>query len=155
MRVWFGILVAAALAGCASAPPSERYRQSEVGGLVRTTPAVVLAVREVQVQGFEREGIGGIVAATAGGVAGSALGSGRRAHILGAIGGAVVGYVLGDLVEKGVGQPALEYVVRADPDQVFTIVQPAEARFEIGQKVLMQMGNRVRLIADPGISPRN
>lgn len=135
------------LSGCASNISSQSYEVGSVGQTSRVVPATVVSARPVDVAGTKN--IGTPVGAIAGGVAGSAIGGGARANILGAIGGAVIGGLAGTAIESGVTkQTGMEYVVELQSGGLVTLVQGPETVLSVGQRVLLIYGPPARLIPD-------
>ena len=87
-------------------------------------------------------------AGIAGGVAGSTIGGGNTAHTLGAVGGALLGGLVGDAAEKGLSsQTGLEYIVKLDNGQVISVTQGTGQALGVGQRCLVLFGNTTRIIA--------
>jgi len=137
-----------ALVGCKSNISPNTYSVGSVGQVNRTVSAVVISVREIDVSGTA--GVGGGAGTAAGAVAGSNMGSDGRDHLLGAIGGAVVGGLAGAAIEgNATKQKGMEYVVETENGNLMTIVQGSDVVFAEGQKVLVLYGSPSRLISDP------
>ena len=146
---------AIALAGCAQTSPNV-YSPYEVGAVAYTEMGTVAGVRPVEVSSPAGTGIGATVGALAGGIAGAQIGPssyGHRGHrhhytsaasALGALGGALIGGLIGAAVERDVTrQTALEYTVRLDDGALITIVQ-GEQSLAVGQRVFLQTPQRGR-----------
>ena len=83
----------------------------------------------------------------AGGVAGSTIGHGKSASILGAIGGAAAGALVGNVAEKGImSQGGYEYVVRTDNGQTYSVTQGTDNLIAAGQRCMLINGNPSRII---------
>lgn len=88
--------------------------------------------------------IGGL----AGGLAGSTIGHGHSANMLGAVGGALLGGLAGSAAEKGLtSQTGLEYIVKLDNGQVISVTQGTGQALGIGQRCLVLFGSTTRVIA--------
>lgn len=87
----FGLVAALTLGGCASGLGSRDYSRGQARGAQEVQMGVVVAVRDVKIEGTKTP-IGTGAGAVVGGVAGSQIGGGR-----GSLVGAVVGAVAGGL----------------------------------------------------------
>lgn len=133
------MLVAAALAGCASSRSGNTYSRGETQQEMLVRSGVVESIREVQIEGT-KSGVGTAAGAVIGGVGGSNLGGGRG-QIVGAVVGAVVGGLAGAAVEEGVTRKTgLEITVRLDSGQLTAVVQE-----DAGEG--FRAGDRVRLVS--------
>lgn len=74
---------------CTSRIGADQYDTSAVGEVNRAVKGTVVSVRQISIA--SNNGAGTLIGGAAGGVAGSMIGGSDTAHILGAIGGAVVG----------------------------------------------------------------
>lgn len=134
-----------ALSACAPRIGSNDYSYSSVGQASASFPCTVLSVRQVNVNSGGSAGtlLGGI----AGGVAGSTIGHGRSSHTLGAIGGAALGALAGNLAEDSLrSQTGFEYVVRTDNGQTYSVAQGTDTLLSAGQRCLLINGNPSRII---------
>lgn len=142
-----------ALSGCASNIAPDTYSVDSVGQVSQAQKATVISSRVVNVEGGRQRGGGSLAGGVVGGAAGSAIGGGSRVPIIGAVGGAVLGSILGRKAEDAAShQQALEYVVRTESGQTLTLVQGTEPAFADGAHVLLLNGSRARIIADPDTS---
>ena len=83
-----------------------------------------------------------------GGVGGYAIGSGKTAHNLGAVGGALLGGYAGDKAQDVLSsQAGYEYVVRLDNGQVMTLTEGTDVLLSPGQRCMILLGDPARLIA--------
>ena len=80
-------VVISGLSGCASDINSNYYSTSSVGQLNQAQGCTVVSVRPIKVS--TQNGAGTAVGSIAGGIAGSQIGGGSTAHLLGAVGGAI------------------------------------------------------------------
>lgn len=86
-------------------------------------------------------------AALPGGVAGSMIGGSDTAHILGAIGGAVVGGIAGNAAQEGLSsQSGYEYVIQLDNGSMVTVSQGNDVLLNPGQKCMVLYGKRARVV---------
>lgn len=84
---------------CTSRIGADQYDTSAVGEVNRAVKGTVVSVRQISIA--SNNGAGTLIGGAAGGVAGSMIGGSDTAHILGAIGGAVVG---GIARQRGAGR---------------------------------------------------
>ncbi len=135
----------ALLAACQADINSNQYGTSSVGRAAAASPCSVISVRQVSVKSDNNAGM--LLGAIAGGVGGYAIGSGKTAHNLGAIGGAALGGYAGDKAQGALSyQTGYEYVVRLDNGQVMTLTQGTDVLLSPGQRCMILMGNPSRLI---------
>jgi outer membrane lipoprotein SlyB len=126
-----------------------------VGSAASVAFGTIVGARPVQVQG-RQSGVGTLAGAAAGGVAGSFIGGDWRSNALAGIGGAIVGGLAGNAIERGVTQgQAVEFFVRldrggADP---IAIIQTNEEALQVGDRVVITYGDRVRLSRAAGGPP--
>jgi outer membrane lipoprotein SlyB len=152
----FTVFVAAAAAsvlmlqGCAAGYGSRDYNARQAGVEQEVRMAIVEGVREIRIQG-RGNGVGPAIGATVGGVIGSnaTYHSSRHYHgsagFVGAIAGAILGSVIGASIEKSANErDGLEITVKYDGGAVKAIVQEADEKF--------QVGDRVRVLSAGGLS---
>ena len=108
---------------------------------------VIAGIRKV---GVSADGTAGAaVGATAGGIAGAqAPGSGLRTALT-ALGGSVVGGLVGAGVERAAGETtAFEYMVRKGNGELLSVTQKDPVPLELNQKVLVIAGSQARIVPD-------
>lgn len=133
------------LAGCAENISPNVYDSQDVGQANRVMPATIVSMRPVTINAST--GVGGLVGAGAGAVAGSAIGGDARTNIIAGIGGAVAGGLLGNAIEKGVSKKqGMEYVLRTRHDSLITVTQTQDLHLSIGQKVFVIYGKQTRIV---------
>lgn len=136
------------LAGCASNISPATYSVGSVGQVNRTIAATIISARAVDIDGSS--GAGAATGAGLGAVAGSGAGGSGRANVAGAIGGGVIGTLVGSAIEQSATrQTGIEYVVQTDNNNLMTVVQGSNPSFSIGDKVLVLYGSPSRIILDP------
>ena len=95
-----------------------------------------------------------MVLCIAGGVAGSQIGKGSTAGVLGAVGGALVGGAAGNLAQRGLSkQSGYEYVVQLDNGGLVTVTQGSDVLMAVGQRCMVLYGSgsdRARIIPYSG-----
>lgn len=139
-------LLAALLAGCASAPPSGNvYRsyQTQNEQVVRT--GTVESVRNIVIVNPD-SGVGTMGGAALGGLAGSTVGQGRGSAAASIV-GAIAGGILGQRTEANVNnRPGFEITVRLDSGELRAITQAADELFRPGERVrLLSNGYMTRV----------
>ena len=140
------------VAGCAPKNTNTTYSGADIGRTASASYGTIVSMRPVAVQG-ENSGVGTLGGAALGATAGRFIGRNDvRGNILGAIGGAIVGGVVGTAVEQqATSGTAMEFIVREDSGQTFSVVQTDEDRFQPGERVVITRGARTRLArAQPG-----
>lgn len=134
------------LTSCQADIASNQYSTSSVGVASSASECSVISVRQVNVK--SNNGLGTIIGSVAGGVAGYSIGSGSTAHNLGAIGGAVLGGMVGDAAQGTLSsQGGFEYVVKLSNGQIMTLTQGNDVLLTPGQRCMILFGNPARLIA--------
>lgn len=145
--------IALTVVGCAPSISSDTYSTSTANQINRVIAGTIVSAREVQVSGDSMGG-GGMVGTLAGGslgaiAAGTNIGQGYGSAAA-AIGGAVLGGVIGNYAEKKVtSQRGMEYVVKTNQGTMVSVVQGLTPRLNIGQHVLVQYGAKARVTVDP------
>ena len=147
------LVAAMSVTGCARQISPDVVSGPGVGSVAQTYPGVIESSRVVTVQEADRLQ-GNTTGMLLGGLIG---GAGTRAIVGGddyddalmTGAGAIAGAGLGALAEQRLArQQALEYVVRTDTGQRYTIVQ-GPPRLSVGQRVFIQMPSRGRATIVP------
>ena len=149
MKKLFALLtlpVLAVLNACTSDISANDYYASNANTVSTTKPCTVVSLRPVTVRSNDNNA-GTLFGAAAGGVAGSAIGNGTTAPILGAIGGARLGGIAGDAAQGQLSkQTGYEYIVRLDNGSMVTVVQGNDVYIQPGQRCLVIYGRQARVI---------
>ncbi|MHA1538317.1 MAG: glycine zipper 2TM domain-containing protein [Alphaproteobacteria bacterium] len=135
------------LAACARQISPDVVAGSAAGEVMHTEIGWVQNVRLVHIQEedqLQRNSAGVLIGGAAGGLLGNQIGHGwGRTLATGA--GALIGATAGALTEQELKrQPAMEYVVRNEIGELYTIVQGVEPRLVPGQRVYLQESTRGR-----------
>ena len=134
-------LTAAGIAGCASDIDSNYYSTGSVGQVSQAQGCTVVSVRPIKVS--TQNGAGTAI----GGIAGSQIGGGNTAHLLGAVGGAILGGFAGNAAQEGLtSQQGYEYIVRLDNGNTVSTTQGADVLLNPGQRCQIIFGNPARII---------
>ena len=137
------------MGACATDIGANQYDSSAVGSVTRALKGTVISVRNITVRDSDKSA-GTAVGALAGGVAGSQIGKGSTAGILGAVGGALLGGAAGNLAQGGLSsQSGYEYVVQLDNGGVVTVTQGNDVLLANGQRCMVLYGDgssRARVI---------
>ncbi len=147
------LLLAAALAGCATSSPDVVSR-GDAQRLATVTDATVLSVRPVVIDGTQGGG-GAAAGAVIGGVGGASVGGRREAVAVGVL-AAVAGAVVGNAIERvGTREDALEIMVQMSNGERRAIVQAkGNESFNPGDAVLLvNSGGKVRVMLAPKVVP--
>ena len=147
-------VLATALAGCASGLGANSYDPSQIGRVARVDEGTVVAARPITIEGSNSASkVGTLAGAALGGLAGSELGGGRKANTAGAIGGAVLGGLAGNAIGKSAGaQPGFAYTIRLPSGELVSVAQAGEFALPAGTPVLIEYGDRARVIPQNGAS---
>lgn len=138
-------LTAAGIAGCASDIDSNYYSTGSVGQVSQAQGCTVVSVRPIKVS--TQNGAGTAIGGIAGGIAGSQIGGGNTAHLLGAVGGAILGGFAGNATQEGLtSQQGYEYIVRLDNGNTVSTTQGADVLLNPGQRCQIIFGNPARII---------
>ena len=138
-------LTAAGIAGCASDIESNYYSTGSVGQVSQAQGCTVVSVRPIKVS--TQNGAGTAIGGIAGGIAGSQIGGGNTAHLLGAVGGAILGGFAGNAAQEGLtSQQGYEYIVRLDNGNTVSTTQGADVLLNPGQRCQIIFGNPARII---------
>ena len=135
------------LAACARQISPDVVAGRDAGVVMRTEIGWIQSARLVQIQEqdqLQRNSAGILIGGAAGGLLGNQIGSGWG-RILATGAGALVGATVGALTEQELKrQPAMEYVVRNEIGELYTIVQGVQPRLVPGQRVYLQESGRGR-----------
>lgn len=138
---------------CAPANTASTVPAGALGTAASVSFGTIVGSRPVQVSGGSG-GLGAVGGAVAGGVVGSTIGGDWRARTLAGVGGALLGGLAGSAVERGVGSgQAVEFVVREDRGGDIAVVQTNEDALQVGERVMITRGDRVRLSRAAGGPP--
>lgn len=144
-------LASVTLTGCVPSLSPDNYTTTGAGQVNRVVKGTIVSARIVEVSN-EDNTAGTIAGGLLGGVAGSTIGGSTNANVLGAVGGAVVGGILGNQIQKGMSrQTGIEYVIKTKHGLI-SVVQGLSPAFQRGQHVLVEYGERARVIPDPDYS---
>ena len=145
--------------GCARRISQNYYSSTSVGEAAHTYKGVIISARKVEVGEAERlqdNSLGLGAGALAGGIAGSQIGQGSTAALLGGAGGALLGGIAGSYIQDGLSsQTGMEYSVQLDNSQIMTVVQGDEEVYQAGQRVLVIVSKkgRSRIVPDQSTTP--
>lgn len=151
-RLGLSALTLAVLAGCTPSYSPDTYSSSAVQQASKVEQGIIAGRREV---GVSAQGTaGGITGAAAGGIAGAQAPGGGVRTALTALGGSVVGGLVGAGVERAAGDTtAFEYVVRKANGELISVTQKDAVPLELGQKVLVIAGTQARIVGDYTVPP--
>ncbi len=141
------------ISGCAKDLSSDSYSSSQAGEIAATYRGKVLSVRKIMVENGDSLGsniVGAGLGAVGGGVLGSMIGQGKG-RLLATAAGAAVGGVGGAMAEKKLKQQeALEYIIQLDNGNTVTLVQGLSPYLSVGTRVFVHSSNngRSRVVPD-------
>ncbi len=150
----FGRMLAgvAALGGCAPNYSPDTYASGSVQQANKVEQGVVAGRRQVVVSADGTAG--GITGAAAGGIAGAQAPGGGVRTALTALGGTVVGGLVGSGIERATGDTtAYEYVVRKTNGELVSVTQKDKHPLALDQKVLVIAGSQARIVPDYTVPP--
>lgn len=155
VRLRDGLIVLAALAPLAGCGPSyspDKYSPNAVQQANKVDRGEVIGVRKI---GVEASGtVGTAAGAAAGGALGAQTPGGGIVSTLGAIGGGVVGGIVGNSAEHASGDTdAYEYIVRKQNNELVSVTQKDDTPLRIGAKVLVIAGPQARIVPDYTVDP--
>lgn len=142
------------LAACAS-PTSQRYGADDVGRVIDTSQATIVASKVVDIKGGENSGTGALAGGALGATgAATVFGGDSSGQLAAGIIGGILGAGAGYLAEQEVdARQGIEYVVRTPDGRLVTLVQnraPNEQPLPNGTEVLLQYGrNYTRIVELP------
>ncbi len=137
-----------ALAGCASGLGANDYERGTVGAISRVDEGTVVASRSIVIEGSNTgSSVGTATGAVVGGIAGSQVGGGRDEQAIAGVIGAVAGGVIGNAVGKNATKkPGYAYTIRLRSGELITITQGGDIAIANGTPVLVEYGDRARVI---------
>lgn len=146
-RALLAVAILGPLPGCRASYSPDTYAAGAVQQAAKVEQGVVAGVRQVSVSPDGT--LGGTAGAAAGGIAGAQAPGGGVRTALTALGGSVVGGLVGAGLEKAAGETtAFEYVVRKGNGDLVSVTQKDAAPLALGQKVLVIAGPQARIVAD-------
>jgi len=147
------MLAGAALSGCSPSYSPDTYSSSAVQQASKVEQGVIVGVRRVAVQASGATGA--VTGAAAGGIAGSAAPVSGVGTALSALGGSLVGGLVGTGIERATGDTtAFEYIVRKANGELLSVTQKDETALPLGQKVLLIAGSQARIVGDYTVPPK-
>lgn len=147
-RMLGGLLVGSlVLGGCTPNYSPDTYASGAVQQASKVEQGVIAGRRAVAISAQGTAGTA--TGAAAGGIAGAQAPGGGVRTALTALGGSVVGGLVGAGVERATGDTtAFEYVVRKTGGEMVSVTQKDPQPLELGQKVLVIAGTQARIVPD-------
>ena len=130
----------AVLAGCATPQSGLVYSPSEARSIQTVRKGTITGIQPVVIQGNNNQ-IGAIAGGAVGAAVGHAMGEGRGntlTTILGAVGGAIAG---SQVQKQANTQRGLQLTIKLDNGQTVSVVQSADQKFYVGQRVRLISGS--------------
>jgi outer membrane lipoprotein SlyB len=139
--------LAFSLLGCGADYTANTYNAAAVQQANKVERGVIVGFREVAVSA---EGtIGAVTGGAAGGIAASQSPLGPVSRAFSALGGTLVGGLVGSAAERAVGDTrAWEYIVREPSGELVSVTQADKVPLPIGQSVLVITGKQARVVPD-------
>lgn len=147
LRRGAALILLAGLAGCGPSYSPNTYSAAAVQQANTVSRGVIIGVRDVGVSADST--VGTVTGGAAGGIVGSQAGPGGPITALTALGGTLVGGLVGDSVAHAAGDTrAYEYIVRETNNALVSVTQTNKVPLEIGQTVLVIAGKQARIVPD-------
>ena len=148
----FILVVAGALliiSGCAENVSPNKYAASEVGVASKVVPGIIVSVRTVKIDASGNSIVGAASGAVIGAAGGSAIGGSPHSNLAAGVGGAVLGGVIGDAIQKKINnRQGFEYMIKLKDDSIISVTQDQDLQFSVGQKILVIYGAMTRIVPD-------
>lgn len=143
----FCAILAAALGGCGPDYSPDTYNSAAMQQANKVDTGVVVGYREVKISSDGT--VGAVTGGAAGGILGAQFDSPSLPTALAALGGTVVGGVVGTTIEHTTGDTTgWEYIVREPKGDLISVTQREPKPIAIGQKVLVIEGKQARIVPD-------
>ena len=147
LRLGLPVVLLAALAGCGPDYSPNTYSTDAVQQANKVDQGVVAGFREVAIRSDGT--IGAVAGGAAGGVLGAQTPEGGVVTALSAIGGTIVGGLVGASVERAADDAkGFEYIVRKTNGDLLSVTQKDMTPLAIGLKVLIIEGKQARVVPD-------
>src|SRR5689334_14916200 len=141
------VLVPVLLVGCARDYSPNTYSSAAVQQANKVAQGVVAGYRQVEISPDGT--VGTVTGGAAGGIFGAQAPGGGVTTALSALGGTVIGGLVGGAVEHASSNTsAFEYIVRKPDGELLSVTQKDAAPLAVGQKVLVIYGNQARIVPD-------
>ncbi len=154
LRSALGLVTASSLAilsGCAPSYSPNTYAAAAAQQASKVDRGVVIGVRQVKISADAA--LGTVTGAAAGGIAGSTVDDDGPVKALSALGGSVLGGLVGSGVQHAEGDTtAFEYIVRESDASLVSVTQRDKAPLPIGERVLVIAGKQARIVPDYTVS---
>jgi outer membrane lipoprotein SlyB len=146
-RLVLPMVLLAAVGGCGPDYSPNTYSTAAVQQANKVDQGVIAGFREVAIRADGT--VGAVTGGAAGGVLGAQEPDGGVVTALSAIGGTVVGGIIGTSVEHATGDTnAFEYLVRKPNGDLLSVTQKDATPLAVGLKVLVIEGKQARIVAD-------
>ena len=137
----------AALAGCGPDYSPNTYNPAAVQQAAKVDRGIVVGFRQVQIRADGT--VGAVTGGAAGGLVGAQAPGSGFTEALGALGGTVIGGIVGSSVEREADDTdAWEYIVRQTDGSLLSVTQKDKTPLAIGQHVLVIAGKQARIVPD-------
>lgn len=141
------LLLLAVLPGCRPSYSPDTYASGAVQQAAKVEQGIIAGIRKVVVSPDGT--LGAATGAAVGGIGGAQAPGGGVRTALTALGGSVVGGLVGSGIERATGEtPAFEYIVRKGNGEMVSVTQRDPAPLALGQRVLVIAGLQARVVPD-------
>jgi outer membrane lipoprotein SlyB len=147
VRLGLPVFMLATLVGCGPDYSANTYSTAAVQQANKVEQGVIAGYREVAIRADGT--VGAVTGGAAGGVLGAQAAPGGVTTALSAIGGTLIGGLVGTTVEHAAGDTkAFEYLVRKPNGDLVSVTQKDMTPLAVGLKVLVIEGKQARIVAD-------
>jgi outer membrane lipoprotein SlyB len=141
------LCLAAGVVACAPSYSPNEYDSRAVQQANKVDQGMVVGVRKIDISANGTAGAA--VGGAAGGIAGSQVGGGGALSAFAALGGTLLGGLVGTSVEHVQGDTdGYEYIVRKPNGDLLSVTQKDTTPLAIGEKVLVIAGPQARVVPD-------
>ncbi len=152
VRLGLPVVLLATLVGCSPDYSANTYSTAAVQQANKVEQGVIAGYREVAIRADGT--VGAVTGGAAGGVLGAQAPTGGVTTALSAIGGTLIGGLVGTTVEHAAGDTkAFEYLVRKTNGDLVSVTQKDTTPLAVGLKVLVIEGKQARIVADYSVPP--
>lgn len=152
LRLGLPLLLLAALVGCGPDYSPNTYSTAAVQQANKVDQGVIAGYRQVAIRADGT--VGAVTGGAAGGVLGAQAPEGGVITALSAIGGTLIGGIVGTGVEHAAGDTdAFEYLVRKTGGDLISVTQKDTNPLPVGLKVLVIEGKQARVVPDYSVPP--
>ncbi len=151
LELGLSVAVLCALGGCGPDYSPNTYAAAAAQQAAKVERGVIVGFREVAISADGT--VGTVTGGAAGGLVGAQAPGGGFASAIGALGGTVIGGIVGSTVEHATDDSrAFEYIVRQPNGDLVSVTQKDKEPLAIGLTVLVITGKQARVVPDYTVS---